>query len=136
MNIKCCLHAHQNWINGPLFRLGVNNPYNCGLSRSRGFWRFNRSPPPPPPPPPQKKKKSLFELEHYRHSDEHNQFFSAFNVLKSHNHFINLFSLDSPKHQHWRFCVNIVCNKYFFLISQPKHMLWGLKRTVSGRRFF
>ena len=26
--------------------------------------------------------------------------------------------------------------KLFFLISQPKHMLWVLKRTVSLRRFF
>ena len=26
--------------------------------------------------------------------------------------------------------------KFIFLISQPKHMLWVLKRTVSMRRFF
>ena len=26
--------------------------------------------------------------------------------------------------------------KYNFLISQPKHMLWVLKRTVSMRQFF
>ena len=26
--------------------------------------------------------------------------------------------------------------KINFLISQPKHMLWELKRTVSSRRFF
>ena len=26
--------------------------------------------------------------------------------------------------------------KFSFLISQPKHMLWVLKRTVSMRRFF
>ena len=26
--------------------------------------------------------------------------------------------------------------KRYFLISQPKHMLWVLKRTVSMRRFF
>ena len=26
--------------------------------------------------------------------------------------------------------------KFDFLISQPKHMLWLLKRTVSMRRFF
>ena len=26
--------------------------------------------------------------------------------------------------------------KIIFLISQPKHMLWVLKRTVSMRRFF
>ena len=26
--------------------------------------------------------------------------------------------------------------KITFLISQPKHMLWVLKRTVSMRRFF
>ena len=26
--------------------------------------------------------------------------------------------------------------KFTFLISQPKHMLWVLKRTVSMRRFF
>ena len=25
---------------------------------------------------------------------------------------------------------------FIFLISQPKHMLWVLKRTVSMRRFF
>ena len=30
-----------------------------------------------------------------------------------------------------------VCNrKKSFLISQPKHMLWVLNRTVSMRRFF
>ena len=28
-----------------------------------------------------------------------------------------------------------VTEKYFF-ISQPKHMLWVLERTVSMRRFF
>ena len=27
-------------------------------------------------------------------------------------------------------------HKIIFLISQPKHMLWVLKRTVSMRRFF
>ena len=27
-------------------------------------------------------------------------------------------------------------HKTIFLISQPKHMLWVLKRTVSMRRFF
>ena len=26
--------------------------------------------------------------------------------------------------------------KILFFISQPKHMLWVLKRTVSVRRFF
>ena len=26
--------------------------------------------------------------------------------------------------------------KFIILISQPKHMLWVLKRTVSMRRFF
>ena len=26
--------------------------------------------------------------------------------------------------------------KIYILISQPKHMLWVLKRTVSMRRFF
>ena len=26
--------------------------------------------------------------------------------------------------------------KHFFFISEPKHMLWVLKRTVSMRRFF
>ena len=26
--------------------------------------------------------------------------------------------------------------KIIFLLSQPKHMLWVLKRTVSVRRFF
>ena len=29
-----------------------------------------------------------------------------------------------------------VRNKKYFLFSQPKHMLWVLKRTVSMRRFF
>ena len=30
-----------------------------------------------------------------------------------------------------------VCNrKIMFFISQPKHMLWVLKRTVSMRQFF
>ena len=29
-----------------------------------------------------------------------------------------------------------VYQKNVFLISQPKHMLWVLKRTVSMRRFF
>ena len=29
-----------------------------------------------------------------------------------------------------------VYQKNNFLISQPKHMLWVLKRTVSMRRFF
>ena len=29
-----------------------------------------------------------------------------------------------------------VYRKINFLISQPKHMLWVLKRTVSMRRFF
>ena len=29
-----------------------------------------------------------------------------------------------------------VYRKFNFLISQPKHMLWVLKRTVSMRRFF
>ena len=29
-----------------------------------------------------------------------------------------------------------VYQKIYFLISQPKHMLWVLKRTVSMRRFF
>ena len=27
-------------------------------------------------------------------------------------------------------------NNFLFLIFQPKHMLWVLKRTVSMRRFF
>ena len=32
---------------------------------------------------------------------------------------------------------NKVCGGYNnFIISQPKHMLWVLKRTVSMRRFF
>ena len=26
--------------------------------------------------------------------------------------------------------------KFSFLISQPKHMLWVIKRTASMRRFF
>ena len=30
-------------------------------------------------------------------------------------------------------CIN---ENYFFLIYQPKHMLWVLKRTISMRRFF
>ena len=29
-----------------------------------------------------------------------------------------------------------VKQKIIFLISQPKHMLWVLKRTISMRRFF
>ena len=30
-----------------------------------------------------------------------------------------------------------MCNpKINFLVSQPKHMLWVLKRTVTMRRFF
>ena len=29
-----------------------------------------------------------------------------------------------------------VRNENYFLISQPKHMLWVLKRTVSMRGFF
>ena len=29
-----------------------------------------------------------------------------------------------------------VLSKIIFFISQPKHMLWVLKRTVSMRRFF
>ena len=29
-----------------------------------------------------------------------------------------------------------VYQKIIFLISQPKHMLWVLERTVSMRRFF
>ena len=29
-----------------------------------------------------------------------------------------------------------LAKKFNFLISQPKHMLWVLKRTVSMRRFF
>ena len=36
-------------------------------------------------------------------------------------------------------CSDIVksaCQKNNFLISQPKHMLWVLKRIVSMRRFF
>ena len=32
--------------------------------------------------------------------------------------------------------VKSVHQKIHFLISQPKHMLWVLKRTVSMRRFF
>ena len=33
------------------------------------------------------------------------------------------------------FSKECVAEKYF-LISQPKHMLWVLKRTVSMRQFF
>ena len=32
--------------------------------------------------------------------------------------------------------IRVRTGKLFFLISQPKHMLWVLKRTVSIRRFF
>ena len=32
--------------------------------------------------------------------------------------------------------VKRVYQKYDFLVSQPKHMLWVLKRTISMRRFF
>ena len=35
-----------------------------------------------------------------------------------------------------RTLVKSVYQKINFLISQPKHMLWALKRTVSMRRFF
>ena len=35
-----------------------------------------------------------------------------------------------------RTLVKSVYQKINFLISQPKHMLWVLKRTVSMRRFF
>ena len=35
-----------------------------------------------------------------------------------------------------RHLVKSVYQKTIFLISQPKHMLWVLKRTVSMRRFF
>ena len=31
---------------------------------------------------------------------------------------------------------NVSLRKFSFLISQPKHMLWVLKRIVSMRRFF
>ena len=39
---------------------------------------------------------------------------------------------------HWsiRPLVKSAYQKNNFLISQPKHMLWVLKRTVSMRRFF
>ena len=32
--------------------------------------------------------------------------------------------------------IRVRTGKLFFLIFQPKHMLWVLKRTVSMRRFF
>ena len=35
-----------------------------------------------------------------------------------------------------RTLVKSAYKKINFLISQPKHMLWVLKRTVSMRRFF
>ena len=35
-----------------------------------------------------------------------------------------------------RTLVKCVYQKAIFLIAQPKHMLWVLKRTVSMRRFF
>ena len=35
-----------------------------------------------------------------------------------------------------RLLVKSAYQKINFLISQPKHMLWVLKRTVSMRRFF
>ena len=36
----------------------------------------------------------------------------------------------------YRPLVKSVLRKNNFLISEPKHMLWVLKRTVSLRRFF
>ena len=39
------------------------------------------------------------------------------------------------KHIH-RPLVKSAYQKINFLISQPKHMLWVLKRTISMRRFF
>ena len=36
----------------------------------------------------------------------------------------------------YRTLVKRVFTKFIFLISQPKHMYWVLKRTVSMRRFF
>ena len=44
----------------------------------------------------------------------------------SKNNVISL-SLTCDKSAHWQI---------IFLITQPKHMLWVLKRTVSMRRFF
>ena len=38
--------------------------------------------------------------------------------------------------QVYRPLVKSAYQKNNFLISQPKHMLWVLKRTVSMRRFF
>ena len=35
-----------------------------------------------------------------------------------------------------RTLVKSALRKFNFLISQPKHMLWVLKRTVSMRQFF
>ena len=31
-------------------------------------------------------------------------------------------------------CFQLLTDKYIFLISQPKHMLWVLKRTISKRQ--
>ena len=39
-------------------------------------------------------------------------------------------------HDQNRTSVKSVYQKINFLISQPKHMLWVLKTTVSMRRFF
>ena len=39
-------------------------------------------------------------------------------------------------HSRYRALVKSAYQKINFLISQPKHMLWVLKRTISMRRFF
>ena len=43
---------------------------------------------------------------------------------------------DKPGYIRLRPIVSSAYQKNNFLISQPKHMLWVLKRTVSMRRFF
>ena len=47
----------------------------------------------------------------------------------------NLFYMDQC-YSYYRTPDKSVKLKIIFLISQPKHMLWVLKRTISMRRFF
>ena len=46
--------------------------------------------------------------------------------------------ISNEHHDKWFFrtLVKRLYRKFKFLISQPKHVLWVLKRTVSKRRFF
>ena len=63
--------------------------------------------------------------------------FSA--VLSAHTEMVSRFiyhsnEISNPEQS--RPLVKSAYQKNYFLISQPKHMLWVLKRTVSMRRFF